>query len=226
MIEFESCSLFMHHARHAACLKGWLQEGIHEKARRIMGFVCHSGGLLGFSDAEPRKITQDEKKFCAEAYHKFCGEYGLDGAALRDCMDRNPVVTLSGESKPIKWIGRERFKKSSKYWPEDFVPVRICRFALDERTPHRDIYLSRNHCIYIDGVLIHAKYLVNGLSITQCAEHPMRSSMESLVSRGSCKSCGAGPLRNVTDPWVGTRATVIRDKIRDRLAARAEELVD
>jgi hypothetical protein len=26
------------------------------------------------SDAEPRKITQDEKKFCAEAYHKFCGE--------------------------------------------------------------------------------------------------------------------------------------------------------
>jgi hypothetical protein len=41
------------------------------------------------SDAEPRKITQDEKKFCAEAYHKFCGEYGLDSAALRDCMDRN-----------------------------------------------------------------------------------------------------------------------------------------
>jgi hypothetical protein len=41
------------------------------------------------SDAEPRKITQDEKKFCAEAYHKFCGEYGLDSAALRDCMDLN-----------------------------------------------------------------------------------------------------------------------------------------
>jgi hypothetical protein len=41
------------------------------------------------SDAEPKKITQDEKKFCAEAYHKFCGEYGLDSAALRDCMDRN-----------------------------------------------------------------------------------------------------------------------------------------
>jgi hypothetical protein len=41
------------------------------------------------SDAEPRKITQGEKKFCAEAYHKYCGEYGLDSAALRDCMDRN-----------------------------------------------------------------------------------------------------------------------------------------
>jgi hypothetical protein len=48
--------------------------------------VCCWGSV---SDAEPRKITQDEKKFCAEAYHKFCGEYGLDSAALRDCMDHN-----------------------------------------------------------------------------------------------------------------------------------------
>lgn len=41
------------------------------------------------ASAEPRKITQDEKKFCAEAYHKYCGEYGLESAALRNCMDRN-----------------------------------------------------------------------------------------------------------------------------------------
>jgi len=41
------------------------------------------------ANAEPRKITQDEKKFCAEAYHKYCGEYGLESAALRNCMDRN-----------------------------------------------------------------------------------------------------------------------------------------
>ena len=41
------------------------------------------------SNAEPRKITEDEKKSCAEAYHKYCGEYGLQSNALRDCMDRN-----------------------------------------------------------------------------------------------------------------------------------------
>jgi hypothetical protein len=79
------------------------------------------------------------------------------------------VVTLSGESKPIKWIGRQRFEKSSECWPKDFEPIRISRFALDERTPHGDLYLSPNHAIYIDGVLIPAKYLVNGLNITQCA---------------------------------------------------------
>jgi Hint domain len=79
------------------------------------------------------------------------------------------VVTLSGESKPIKWIGRQQFKKSSDRWPTGFKPIRIGRFALDERTPHRNLYVSPNHAIYIDGVLIPVKYLVNGVSITQCA---------------------------------------------------------
>jgi hypothetical protein len=44
---------------------------------------------LSTSNAEPKKITEDEKRFCAEAYHKYCGEYGLETAALRNCMDRN-----------------------------------------------------------------------------------------------------------------------------------------
>jgi hypothetical protein len=46
-------------------------------------------GTAFTSTAEPRKITEGEKRFCAEAYHKYCGEYGLESAALRDCMDRN-----------------------------------------------------------------------------------------------------------------------------------------
>ena len=46
-------------------------------------------------------------------------------------------------------------------------PVRISQFALDEWTPHRDLYLSPNHALYIDGALIPAKYLVNGTSIVQ-----------------------------------------------------------
>jgi len=54
----------------------------------LAGLVVVCGPTFS-CNAEQRKITEDEKKFCAEAYHKFCGEYGLDSAALRDCMDRN-----------------------------------------------------------------------------------------------------------------------------------------
>jgi hypothetical protein len=88
---------------------------------------------------------------------------------VEDLKTGDSVVTLSGESKPIKWIGRQQFKKSSECWPKDFEPIRVSRFALDEWTPHRDLYVSPNHAIYIDAVLIPAKYLVNGLNITQCA---------------------------------------------------------
>jgi hypothetical protein len=68
-----------------------------EARRERMKKNAASWGLLAglmvcwtsFSNAEPRKITPDEKKYCAEAYHKYCGEYGLESAALRNCMDRN-----------------------------------------------------------------------------------------------------------------------------------------
>jgi hypothetical protein len=39
--------------------------------------------------AGPIKITPNEKKFCADDYHKFCGEFGLESNALRNCMNRN-----------------------------------------------------------------------------------------------------------------------------------------
>jgi hypothetical protein len=187
------------------------------------------------------------------------------------------VVTLLGESKPIKWIGRQRFKKSSECWPKDFEPIRISRFALDERTPHRDLYVSPNHAIYIDGVLIPAKYLVNGLNITQCApegadvidylhielfghdvvyaegataetfgslreardhfdnfyEYYRLYGKEDETAHPPCAPLFWGqsrfdialqPLRSVMAPWIDMRTT--RDKIRDRLVARARELVD
>ena len=61
-----------------------------EKRVALYGFlvvlaVCWAS--LGI--AQPRKITEAEKNFCAEAYRKYCSEYGLQSAALRNCMDRN-----------------------------------------------------------------------------------------------------------------------------------------
>ncbi|MDH7792967.1 Hint domain-containing protein [Ochrobactrum sp. AN78] len=68
---------------------------------------------------------------------------------------------------PVKWIGRQSHRKSGAEWNESIMPIRVARHALDGKTPYRDLYLSPNHALYIDGVLIRAKDLVNGRTITR-----------------------------------------------------------
>ena len=62
-----------------------------EKRVALYGFLVVLAVCWNASScvAEPRKITEAEKNFCAEAYRKYCSEYGLESAALRNCMDRN-----------------------------------------------------------------------------------------------------------------------------------------
>jgi hypothetical protein len=83
------------------------------------------------------------------------------------------VITSSGKPKPIKWIGRNHYTRApSKPWHPDLAPVKVARFALDGRTPHNDLYLSRGHALYLYGLLVHVEDLVNGRTITadQCAD--------------------------------------------------------
>ncbi|WP_436088749.1 Hint domain-containing protein [Pararhizobium sp. LjRoot255] len=75
------------------------------------------------------------------------------------------VETVRGEALAVKWIGRHLYKRSGSSWNDSVVPIRISRHALDHQTPHRDLYLSAGHALFIDGVLIRVKDLVNGISI-------------------------------------------------------------
>lgn len=75
------------------------------------------------------------------------------------------VMTANGVL-PIKWVGRQTIRRNAPAsWHPSAVPVRVSRFAIDDQTPHRDLYLSQEHALFIDGVLIPVKYLVNGHSI-------------------------------------------------------------
>ena len=49
-------------------------------------------------------------------------------------------------------------------------PVKISRFAIDGKAPHSDLYVSPWHAIYLDSILIPAKYLVNGVTIVADAK--------------------------------------------------------
>jgi hypothetical protein len=52
----------------------------------------------------------------------------------------------------------------------DVLPVCIKAGALDEKVPRRDLWISPHHAMYLDGILIEARDLINAMSIVQ-AEH-------------------------------------------------------
>jgi Hint domain len=94
---------------------------------------------------------------------------------VEDLRVNDLVVTSSGEAKPIQWVWRRRFERQSgQEWAEAIAPIRVARSALGPNTPHRDLYLSRYHCLYLDGVLIPAVDLVNNSSIARVDVEDLR----------------------------------------------------
>jgi hypothetical protein len=88
------------------------------------------------------------------------GEVAIEDLRLGDLVE-----TISGEAKPIRWIGRQTFRKSVASWHPTVMPVRIAKDALDDGMPSQDLYISAGHALYVDGALVRVKDLVNGSSI-------------------------------------------------------------
>jgi Hint domain len=85
------------------------------------------------------------------------------------------VVTSLGEAKPIQWAWGRRFERQpGQEWAEEITPIRVKQSALGPNTPHRDLYLSRYHCLYLDGVLIPAVDLINGSTIARVGATHLR----------------------------------------------------
>jgi len=79
------------------------------------------------------------------------------------------VRTMSGALRSIKWIGRRAYAGRFIAMNRDILPVCFKAGSLGENLPRRDLLISPHHAMYIDGLLIEAKDLVNGVSIVQAA---------------------------------------------------------
>jgi Hint domain-containing protein len=88
--------------------------------------------------------------------------------SVEDLRIGDLISTISGESKPIKWIGRTRIERNGQAsWDDAVAPIRIARGAFNGDRPHSDLYVSYGHCFLINGLLISAGDLINGSSITR-----------------------------------------------------------
>jgi hypothetical protein len=80
------------------------------------------------------------------------------------------VITLiDGQELPqaVTWIGHRRISLAAHPRPETVAPIRIERDAFADAMPHRDLLVSPDHAVFVDGKLICARQLVNGTTIRQ-----------------------------------------------------------
>jgi Hint domain/RTX calcium-binding nonapeptide repeat (4 copies) len=74
------------------------------------------------------------------------------------------VLTAEGEAKPIRWLGRQTV--STRFGdPLRVLPIRVAAGALGENLPRRDLLVSPDHALLVDGVLVQAGALVDGAAV-------------------------------------------------------------
>lgn len=90
--------------------------------------------------------------------------------AVEDLREGDRVVTVENEGqtvRQVRWIGHRQIDLAIHPDPEMMSPIRIRCDAIGENIPHRDLLVSADHAIFIDGKLIPARMLVNGTTIVK-----------------------------------------------------------
>ena len=87
--------------------------------------------------------------------------------AVEDLQLGDQVLTVNGKAEPVIWLGYHTINCHRQVKADKAYPVCIEKDALDENVPSRNLYVSPDHSLYIDGVMIPAFALVNGLTILQ-----------------------------------------------------------
>ncbi|MBV9825697.1 MAG: Hint domain-containing protein [Alphaproteobacteria bacterium] len=90
------------------------------------------------------------------------GEVSIETLRIGDL-----VVTVDGNSRPIRWIGRRAYGGRFIAGNRDILPICIKPDAIMAGVPARELWVSPEHAIYIDDVLVQAKHLINGGSVVQ-----------------------------------------------------------
>jgi len=126
--------------------------------------ISDSGQIVGFSYGNPADFS-----FVTEIPCLASGTSILtpDGPRLVEMLRiGDEVVTAQdGIAQVIIWIGKRSIDLRHHAKPDKVVPVIICAGAFSDGLPERNLRLSPDHCVFIDGCLIEAKTLVNGVTV-------------------------------------------------------------
>jgi hypothetical protein len=77
------------------------------------------------------------------------------------------VTLAGGGTRDVVWTGHRDIDIARHPRPHDVQPVRIMADAFAPGQPAVDVRLSPDHAVFVDGVLIPIRYLLNGRTIVQ-----------------------------------------------------------
>jgi hypothetical protein len=91
------------------------------------------------------------------------GEVPVEALSVGDRV----MTLLENRLVTVRWIGHRHVDCRRHPRPQDVWPVRVHAHAFGRGLPHRGLVLSPDHAVYVDGVLIPVRYLVNGATVEQ-----------------------------------------------------------
>jgi hypothetical protein len=90
----------------------------------------------------------------------------LGDVSVKDLKIGDLITLSDGRTAPVRWLGVHTVSMAFAD-PLRFLPIRVKAHALGENLPARDLLLSSDHALLVEGLLIQAGALVNGVSIVR-----------------------------------------------------------
>lgn len=88
---------------------------------------------------------------------------------VQDLQPGDHVIAFTDhgeEPREIVWVGQQQAKvRPHLPLSEAGYPVRVLKNALQDGVPHKDMLITPEHCLFIDGAFTPVRMLVNGRSI-------------------------------------------------------------
>ncbi len=135
----------------------------------VTGTVINGGAQVSFTISNPT-ATRFAISELMTNFTCFCAGTRIatpDGFTLVEDLRPGDALRLSdGRTTKVRWLGRQRVDMKLAH-PAEANPIRITKGALGNSLPKRDLRVSKDHAIAIDGILINAGALVNGTTIYQ-----------------------------------------------------------
>ncbi|MCW2285290.1 serralysin [Rhodoblastus acidophilus] len=126
--------------------------------------IADADTVYTLSDVETAQFSDTSETLCFLAGTRIRTPSGE--AAIETLRPGDLALTADGEARPVVWLGR--LKVAARFVdPVRSHPIRIRAGALGDTLPTRDLLVSPDHALLVEGLLIQAGALVNGTSIVR-----------------------------------------------------------